>query len=262
MKNTLISALKTSGTILLEYFNKPIESRQKESQSSVVTEADFASDSIITEMIRNKFPGHNLISEETGFTNNDSEYTWIIDPLDGTSNFASGIPWFGILISLFKNDEPFMGGAYLPVADILYFAEKGKGAWKNNKPLEMTQNKELKNSLIAFSLDYTEDEAFLNKGMEIFRYIVKNSRNIRSTNSLVDFIYVAEGRFGGCVNLFTKVWDISAPGLIINEAGGIMKDVYGNDIHFIIGGDLLERNFPVITGSREIVESFKKLLFP
>jgi myo-inositol-1(or 4)-monophosphatase len=261
MKDTLISALKTSGKILLEYFNKPIESRQKESQSSIVTEADFASESIITRMIKERFPGHNLISEETGFSDNNSEYTWIIDPLDGTSNFASGIPWFGILISLFKNNTPVMGGAYLPVSDTLYFAETGKGALKNDKPLTIRKNIELRNSLIAFSVDYTEDEAFLNKGMEIYRYIVKNSRNIRSTNSLVDFIYVAEGKFGGCINLFTKVWDISALGLIISEAGGSMKDINGNIINFLINNDIIDRNFPVVAGSREVVETLKEILF-
>ncbi len=260
MKDTLISALKTSGKILLEYFDKPIESRQKESQSSIVTEADLASDSIITGMIKKKFPGHNLISEESGFLNKNSEYTWIIDPLDGTSNFASGIPWFGILISLFRNNMPVMGGAYLPVSDTLYFAEKGEGALRNGKSLKMQKKLELRNSLIAFSVDYTEDESFLNNGMQIYRYVVKNSRNIRSTNSLVDFIYVAEGKFGGSINLFTKVWDISALGLIISEAGGTMIDINGNKIEFLINNDLVNRNFPVVAGSLKVVEALKEIL--
>jgi fructose-1,6-bisphosphatase/inositol monophosphatase family enzyme len=101
--------------------------------------------------------------------------------------------------------------------------------------------KELRDSLIAFSVDYTDDEAFLDKGLKIYKYIVKNSRNIRSTNSLIDFIYVAEGKFGGCINLYTKIWDISGPGLIISEAGGIMKDIYGNDIQFSVGKDIVKR---------------------
>lgn len=260
MKETLISALKISGKTLLEYFNKPGEVKQKESQSSIVTEADFASDSVITKLVRGRFPEHNIISEETGFVNNNSEFTWIVDPLDGTSNFASGIPWFGVLISVFRKNVPVMGGAYLPVYDLLYFAEKGNGVLRNDIPLKMTVNKELKNSLIAFSVDYTEDEAFLNKGIKIYKYIIKGSRNIRSTNSLVDFIYVAEGKFGGCINLYTKVWDICGLGLIIKEAGGIMKDVYGNDIHFSLTKDIMGTNFPIVAGSREIVESLKKVL--
>lgn len=260
MKDLLITGLKFSGEKLLEYFNKPIEIKQKESQSSIVTEADIESEAIIIGLIQKRFPEHNIISEERGFINNRSEYTWIIDPLDGTSNFASGIPWFGILISVFKENTPVMGGAYLPVQDILYFAESGKGAFRNGNPLPKLENKDLKDSLIAFCVDYTEDIAFLNRGIEIFKYIVKGSRNIRSTNSLIDFIYVAEGKFGGVLNLFTKVWDISGLGLIISEAGGLMKNIDGNDIQFSIGEELVEENFPVITGSRQIVESIIKII--
>ena len=260
MKDLLITGLKFSGEKLLEYFNKPIEIKQKESQSSIVTEADIESEAIIIGLIQKRFPEHNIISEERGFINNRSEYTWIIDPLDGTSNFASGIPWFGILISVFKDNTPVMGGAYLPVQDILYFAESGKGAFRNGKPLPKLENKDLKDSLIAFCVDYTEDIAFLNRGIEIFKYIVKGSRNIRSTNSLIDFIYVAEGKFGGVLNLYTKVWDISGLGLIISEAGGLMKNIDGNDIQFSIGEELVEENFPVITGSRQIVESIIKII--
>lgn len=260
MRDTLISALRASGKVLLEYFDRPLESIQKESQSSIVTEADFASDSIISRLIRERYPKHNLISEETGFLNNNSEFTWIIDPLDGTSNFAAGIPWFGVLISLHRNNEPFMGGAYLPVYDLLYFAEKGKGAFRNEEPVVMHEKTELKKSLFAFSVDYTDDEIFLNNGIEIYKYIIRNSRNIRSTNSLLDFMYVAEGKFGGCVNLFTKVWDIAAPLLIIEEAGGEMIDIYGNDIQFNISEDLMAMNFPVVTGSQEIVGSLRKIL--
>jgi myo-inositol-1(or 4)-monophosphatase len=251
--------LKTSGRSLLEYFTKPGEVRIKESQSSVVTEADIKSDAIIVNLIGKRYPEHNIISEESGFRNNNSRFTWVIDPLDGTSNFAAGIPWFGVLISLFEDNIPILGGAYLPVNDVVYVAEKGKGATMNGIKLKMKE-KSLKDSLISFSVDYTEDDEFLEHGISVFKYIIKSSRNIRSTNSLVDFIYVAEGKFGGCINLFTKVWDISAPGLIIEEAGGVMLDVYGHEITYKIGDDLPARNFPVVAGSREIVKSLTRAL--
>jgi myo-inositol-1(or 4)-monophosphatase len=258
MKNLLISALKASGDTLLEYFNKPLEIKQKESQSSIVTEADFASEKVIIGLVKERFPGHNIISEEFGFLNNNSEYTWIIDPLDGTSNFASGIPWFGVLITLFERNIPVMAGAFLPVQNMLYFAEAGKGASRNGILLPKIENKKLSDSLFAFCVDYTEDTAFLNKGIETYKYIIKTSRNIRSTNCLIDFIYVAEGKFGGVLNLYTKVWDISGLGLIISEAGGIMKNTDGNDIQFSICGSIIEENFPVIAGSKEIVQSVLK----
>lgn len=258
MKDTLIKALKSSGKVLSDYFDKPLATIQKESQSSIVTEADFASDSVITGIICQDFPDHNLISEESGFIDNGSDYTWIIDPLDGTSNFASGIPWFGTLITLFRKSEPYMGGAYLPVQDLLYFAEAGKGSFKNNLRVNSGNNHDLKNSLFAFSVDFTEDDQFLDRGLEIYRYIVKNSRNIRSTNSLIDFLYVAEGKFGGCINLFTRVWDIAGLGLIISEAGGIMTFLDGRKIEYLINSELSGRNFPVLAGSPQIAESLGK----
>ena len=253
MKDILISALKVAGVKLCEYFTRPIETKQKESQSNIVTEADIESEKLIIDFIRNKLPDHNIISEEAGFLNNRSEYTWIIDPLDGTSNFASGIAWFGVLITLFKKNEPLMAGAYLPVQDILYFAEAGKGAFRNGQLLPILAEKDLKDSLFAFCVDYTEDIQFLNRGMEIYKHIVKESRNIRSTNSLIDFIYVAEGKFGGVLNLYTKVWDISGLGLIISEAGGVICDISGNNIRFSISNQLIEENFPVIAGTKQIV---------
>jgi myo-inositol-1(or 4)-monophosphatase len=260
MKNLLISALKASGDTLLKYFDKPLEIKQKESQSSIVTEADLESEKIIIGLIRKVYPAHNIISEEAGFINNNSEYTWIIDPLDGTSNFASGIPWFGVLITLFERNTPVMAGAYLPVQNILYFAEAGKGATRNGIVLPKIENKKLSDSLFAFCVDYTEDIAFLNKGIEIYKYIIKNSRNIRSTNSLIDFIFVAEGKFGGVVNLYTKVWDISGLGLIISEAGGIIRNVNGKEINFSIRKPIIEENFPVIAGSNLIIESMKEAI--
>jgi len=261
MKDILISALKVSGAKLLEYFTRPLETKQKESQSSIVTEADIESEKLIINLIRKKFPEHNIISEEAGYINNNSEYTWIIDPLDGTSNFASGIPWFGVLVTLFKQDAPVMGGAYLPVQDIIYFAEAGKGAFRNGEPLPKLKNKALKDSLFAFCVDYTEDISFLNKGIEIYKYFIINSRNIRSTNSLIDFIYVAEGKFGGVLNLYTKVWDISGFVLIITEAGGVMRNISGNEIQFLLNEEIINENFPVIAGPVEIVESLRKVVF-
>ena len=257
MKDTIIEALNLSGETLLNYFTKPIETKIKESQSSIVTEADFASDKLIKKIIIDKFPTHNIISEESGFIKNNSEYTWVIDPLDGTSNFASGIPWFGVLIAVFKNEIPIMGGAYLPVDNVLYFAEYGKGAFRNETKLIMPENSELMNSLISFSVDYTDDEIFLNRGMEIYRKIVQSCRNVRSTNSLVDFIYVAEGKFGGCINMNTKIWDISALGLIISEAGGKMTDINGNKLKFTLNKEIVETNFSVIAGSQKMIENIK-----
>jgi len=255
MNELLVTALKASGKTLLTYFNKPLEAVQKESQSNIVTKADIESEKVIIDLIETGYPGHNIISEESGFKDKKSEFTWVIDPLDGTSNFAAGIPWFGILISLFRYNTPVLGGAYLPVQDDLYMAETGKGVFKNGKPIPSIKNKDLEESLFAFCVDYTEDIEFLNRGLEIYKHIVRSARNIRSTNSLIDFIYVAEGKLGGVLNLYTKVWDISALGLIISEAGGVMKNINGKDIQYRLSGKIIEENFPVIAGTNNIYRS-------
>jgi len=258
MKKTLITALKTAGKELLNYFGTHLETTQKESQSSVVTQADLRSDALIVKLIADKFPQHNIISEEGGFINRQSRYTWIIEPLDGTSNFASAIPWFGVLIALFEDSCPVMGGAYLPTSDQLYFAEKGRGTSMNGTSFSLDKSRKLSESLVAFAVDFTEDEAELDRSLSIYKNLVKSARNTRATNCLIDFLNVAEGKFGACINLNTKVWDISALGLIISEAGGIMKDVNGRDVLYIFDDGITERNFPVMAGTESIVNEIMK----
>lgn len=253
MKEALTTALKTAGAELLKVFGTQIKSTQKESQSSIVTKADLKSDALIVRILSDRYPDHNILSEEGGFRNRGSEYTWVIDPLDGTSNFASAIPWFGVLIALFRNSTPVLGGAYLPVTDQLFIAEKGKGVFMNGVQFNLDKNKTLKNSLVAFAVDYTDNAEELENSMSIYRNLVLSARNIRATNCLIDFLNVAEGKFGACINLFTKIWDIAPLGLIISEAGGKLKDISGSDINYVFDGGTMERNFPVMAGSESII---------
>ncbi len=258
MKETLVNALIRSGKVLLKHYGTNLDIKIKESQSSIVTEADLRSEELILDIITRTFPFHNLISEESGFVDRDSEFTWVIDPLDGTSNFASSLPWFGVLITLFKDEFPFLAGAYLPVQDTLYFAENGKGALRNNKTFFSMKRDKLANSLFAFSVDYTDDENEMQRCMKIYRNIIRASRNIRCTNSLVDFLNVAEGKFGGCINLYTRIWDISGLGLIISEAGGALKAITGEDIRFSLRGNPAGENYAVMAGSSEIIDELKR----
>ena len=258
MTKTLSEALRISGEILLQHYNRPLNETVKESQSSIVTEADLASDKAIKNLIIGRFPDHNIISEETGLINKGSEFTWIIDPLDGTSNFAAGIPWFGVLITLLKGNIPELAGAYLPSSDDMYIAERGKGAFRNGERMQTIINKDLKDSLFAFCVDYTEDSEFLDRGMDIYKYIVMHSRNIRSTNCLLDFIYTSEGKFGGVLNLYTKIWDIAGLSLILRETGGVMNNINGNELEFELSYNIAEINFPVIAGNKAIISFLEK----
>ena len=250
MKQILTESLTRAGEILLENFGHITGYEIKESQSSIVTKADVDSEKAIVQLIQHKFPAHNILGEETGFQNRGSEFTWVIDPLDGTSNFAAGIPWFGVIICLLKNSVPVLSGCYLPVQKLLYLAEKDKGATCNGTKITVSEETKLKNALVAYSLDYSEEKRKTEQETKLIGRLVNNIRNLRSTNSIVDFCYTADGKLGGCLNQTTKIWDIAGPALLIEEAGGKATDINGNPFDFSLTDENYQRNFTIIAASK------------
>jgi myo-inositol-1(or 4)-monophosphatase len=260
MENTIRKALLEAGKILLENFGKLTEYTVKESQSSIVTKTDIDSEKKIIEIILENFPDHNTLGEETGFQNRNSKYTWIIDPLDGTSNFAAGIPWFGVIICLLNSDIPFMAGCFLPVQNEIYFAEKGKGATRNGEKIKVSGETELKNILAAYSLDYSDELGKTEREAKLIQQVVSRIRNLRSTNCIIDFCYTADGKLGACMNQTTKIWDIAGPGLIIEEAGGIVTDLQGNAFDFSLNEDNYNRNFTIACSNKILHPEILKII--
>jgi myo-inositol-1(or 4)-monophosphatase len=254
MKETLQHALKEAGKILMENFGKISDFTVKESQSSIVTKTDVDSERKIMEIISNGFPNHNLLGEETGFKNQNSEFTWVVDPIDGTSNYAAGIPWFGIIICILKNFEPVVAGCYMPVQHHTYFAEKGKGASLNGKSISVSNETDLKNILAVYSLDFSDDPGKTEHEAKIIQRLVQKVRNLRSTNCLIDLCYTADGKFGAIINQSTKIWDIAGTGLIIEEAGGKVTDLKGNKFDFTLTESNYDRNFEIV-GSNKLIHS-------
>src|SRR5690606_30758349 len=152
----------------------------------------------------------------------------------GTSNFAAGLPWFGVIICVLKNSIPVMAGCNLPVQNEIYFAEKGKGATRNDKKIMVSAESELKNILAAYSLDFSDETGKTERETKVIGKLEKNIRNLRGTNCLIDFCYTADGKLGACINQTTKIWDIAGPGLIIEEAGGQVTDILGNQFDFLL----------------------------
>ena len=259
MKQILTESLTRAGEILLENFGHLTGYKIKESQSSIVTKADIDSEKAIIQMVQHKFPTHNTLGEETGFQNRGSEYTWVIDPLDGTSNFAAGIPWFGVIICLLKNSIPVLSGCYLPVQNLLYLAEKGKGATCNGNKIRVSEETKLKNALVAYSLDYSEEKRKTERETRLIGRLVGNIRNLRATNSVVDFCYTAEGKLGGCMNQTTKIWDIAGPVLLIEEAGGKATDINGNLFDFRLNDEDYKRNFTIIASNEVLHRQLTQL---
>jgi myo-inositol-1(or 4)-monophosphatase len=258
IKRTLIEVVQTAGKILLQYFGRIVSVRQKEHPSSVVCDADVAAEKYIVQQIRTRFPKDSIIAEESGYCCGSSDYTWVIDPLDGTSNFVAVIPWFGVQIGVLRKSSPVAAAIYVPTEEALYFAELGHGVFRNRKRVTVTAERKLKNVLCAFGFDPTANRRRGRENTELLRRVSGGVRNIRATNSLIDFCYAMEGRFGGCINLNTKIWDIVPVSLMLPEAGGKLTDLKGSKIQFRL--DEIDHSYAVLGASRALHPQLRALV--
>lgn len=236
----------------LSKFGKLTNIRRKESRASVVSEADLASEEFIVRRIRRKFPNHGIIAEESGWQRGDAEYTWVIDPLDGTSNFVAGLPWFGVQMAVARAGVPVLAAMYLPMNDRLYFAQADKGAYRNGRRFRMKTGKELGDVLCAFGMDASDADANNLKKARLLLRVASAVRNIRVTNSLMDFCFTLDGQFGGCINLNTKLWDILPAHLIFQEAGGRLTGLRARKLTYDFSPTAATREYAIIAASNRI----------
>ena len=260
IKDVLVDCATQAGAALRRRFGRTKKSQRKESQSSVVTEADLVSEQCILEIIQSAFPHHNVLSEEAGFADKGSDMTWVIDPLDGTSNFAASIPWFGVLIAVLREGVPVAAISHIPMEYATYLSEEGKGVTRNGKPVEMTPETDLSNLLCSYGMDYSDDPKKTRKDVALMSRLVSRVRNVRITNCLVDFCYTIDGRFGACLNGNTKIWDIASPLLMMREAGGILADFQGNELKFDLTPNACERSYEVIGTTRKLFPQLLELI--
>jgi myo-inositol-1(or 4)-monophosphatase len=260
VKSTLLQCVTEAGALLLKYFGKVRNIRQKDEPSSVVCEADLASEELVARLIRTHFPDACIIGEEGGCSGSPSEFTWVVDPLDGTSNFVAGLPWFGAQIGVLQDSKPICAAMYLPVLEQLYFAAKGKGAWEGKRRLRTTPETDLKKTLCAFGFDPGPTDNAARRVANLLTRVARGVRNTRATNSLVDFCYTLEGRFGTCVNLNCKIWDIVPAAVMLPEADGAFTDFAGAPIDFTLGQEDPSHSYQVVGGSRVLHRKMVRLL--
>lgn len=261
MKKTVIECVRTAGKLLLDSQGTIPGIQEKDGNiSNIVTESDIASEKCIIEIIRKKYPEHNIISEEAGILKGDSEYTWIIDPLDGTANFAAGLPWFGVLVAVLKGKTVMTGAMYIPSSDTLYFSEKGKGVHRNGVSVHVSEETDLKNILCSYGMDCSNDESKTAREVALMRRLVENVRNVRVTNCLVDLGFAVDGRLGGCINNSTKIWDIAPSLLMFEEAGGMITGMDGSKIEFDLDENIIKREFPILGSSKILHPKLLKLI--
>jgi len=245
----LIEALESAGRILLEAQGKVREIKMKGHQDAIVTEADLKAESCIVDLIRSHFPHHGIIAEETGKINNEAEYVWVIDPLDGTSNFTAGVPLFGVSICIMHQNTPLIGGTLLPYFSELFFAEKGYGATLNGVPIRVTDRTEMRDVLIGYPIDASDVPGKVDEELRLAGKLIAAVRSLRMFNAAtVELCYVACGRLGGILTRRCQIWDIAAGALIVQEAGGIVTDFSGNPLNF----DDPDKTFEFIASNRPL----------
>ena len=221
MLNFAIETARDAGQILLEKFGRKIDISMK-GDINLVTEADLASEKLIIERIRSYYPKHAILAEEAGdavLLDGVNTWKWIIDPLDGTTNFAHGYPCFCVTLALEHDGEIVLGVTYDPTRNELFAAEKGKGASLNNKPIRVSETEKLADALIVTGFPYNFKEK-----PDFTRHLTDfllHSRGVRRDGSAaIDMAYVACGRFDGFWEEGLNPWDVAAGLLLIEEAGG------------------------------------------
>lgn len=228
MKTTLIKAVEAGAQQLKHYFNGEFKISNKEGINNLVTEADHAAEKAIIEVIKSDFPGHFILSEEVGEIVMDSEYKWIIDPIDGTVNFANGIPICCVSIGLEHNGEMILGAVYNPFMNEFFFAQKGFGASLNDKKISVSNKTKVIKSCLVTGFPYTYlDEP--NGPLQIFERFIRKGVPVRRLGSAaIDLCWVAAGRFDGFYEHKLQAWDSAAGFLIVEEAGGKVTDFKGD----------------------------------
>ena len=233
-------AARKAGGILKENIHGAREITYK-GDINLVTEMDTRSERAVVETLRASFPEHGIIAEEETTIRNGSGYTWIIDPLDGTTNYAHGYPCFSVSIALEHEGDVITGVVYDPMRDELFTAQKGQGAHLNGKRIKVSPVDELIKSLLATGFPYDRKVSEKNN-LDYFYDLLMASQEVRRDGSAaLDLCSVAAGRFDGFWELKLKPWDVAAGSLIVREAGGRITDLRDNAFD-IFGDEVLASN--------------------
>lgn len=227
----IIQLAHHAGTVIMDYYDKPIEQSTKSNAADIVTIADKETEKLIVGELLKHYPEHHIVGEEGGGQGASAEsatYFWYVDPIDGTTNYASKIPHFATSIALADGDmNPLVAVVYDPSKDELFSAIRGHGAWCDGMSLQVSSATELSQSIVASGFPYTKWTDADNNLAEWGRFVTR-VRGVRRTGSAaLDACYVAAGRFEGYWERHINSWDITAGALLVQEAGGTVTNYSG-----------------------------------
>jgi myo-inositol-1(or 4)-monophosphatase len=233
--NIAVRAARQAGNIIMRSFGRLDTLTVAEKRANdFVSEVDRNAEQAIIDTIRRAYPGHAILAEESG-TQGRNEFEWVIDPLDGTTNYLHGFPQFAVSIALRYRGRLEGGVVYDPVRDEIYTAERGNGALLNDRRLRVTEHKALKGALLGTGIPF-RDQTHIEAYLGMLKDFTQETAGIRRPGSAaLDFAYVAAGRLDGFWELGLSVWDFAAGALLVQEAGGVVSDIGGGSRHLETG---------------------------
>ncbi|MBK8981246.1 MAG: inositol monophosphatase [Ignavibacteria bacterium] len=254
MISTLKKAAIEAGKILRDNFGGIYEITSKIVASNLVTEIDKLSEKKIIEVIREDFPGHYILSEEAGELKQDSIFKWLIDPIDGTVNYAHSIPITCVSIALEKKGEIICGAVYNPISEEFFFSEKGKGAYLNDRQIIVSKENDLEKSLLVTGFPYDSSTYKPDPAAVFKKFLMKDIPIRRLGSAAIDLCWTACGRFEGFWEYNLNAWDVAAGYLILTEAGGKVTDFSGKEFS-VYGKQILATNGIVHEQMKEVINS-------
>jgi len=255
MVNIAVRAARRAGELMIRQLNR-LETLKvaEKSRNEFVTQVDEAAEAAIIEVIKDHYPEHAILAEESG-ASGEHEYQWIIDPLDGTTNYVHGFPVFSVSIAVARAGELEHGVVYDPLRQEIFTASRGQGAQLDGHKIRVSKRTTLRPALIATGLPYRANLKHLDRYLDMLRAVMLETAGIRRPGSAaLDLCYVAAGRVDGFWELGLSKWDVAAGALIIREAGGRISDFRGTDGYLDSGN--------VIAGSPKVYAALSKLLAP
>lgn len=221
-----MESAREAGLFLKQNFGTAIDSIERKADRSLATNLDREAERIIVDRIKGRFPGHAIIAEERGGAEGAAgEYTWIIDPLDGTHNFIRGVAIFGVSIGVMRRGEYVAGVIYLPVPGEFYYGEKGNGAYKDGVPIRVSAVAVLAESTVSFDTNLRNEA---DRKLKILKEVAAGSFNLRMFGASVRTLtYLAEGKIDAAIEFDDKPWDYAGGACILEEAGGKITTFQG-----------------------------------
>jgi len=229
---------RQAGRILYDGYEKDHQVDYK-GVIDLVTEIDHISEDFLIGEIQQLFPGHHILAEESGALDGVGEHLWMIDPLDGTVNYAHGVPVFCVSIAYAYQKQVTLAAVYDPMRDELFTAERGKGSWVNGRLLRVSEAQELQKSLLVTGFPY-DTWKMVRNNFDYFTKLAQMTQGVRRLGSAaLDLCYVGAGRLDGYWEMAVRPWDVAAAGLVAEEAGAKVTDVDGNDnyLYSVLGAN-------------------------